>query len=89
MTDTSLIGNRAAGYVNVYPNPAFNNFKIQVGQLEAGATVQLYDRVGVLVHSERLIDRIQVVSVKDLSRGIYIVMVRNGDQVTTRKIVIQ
>lgn len=89
VADTSLNGTGAQGYVNIYPNPAFEILKVQVGKLEAGATAQLYDRVGMLVRSVKLVDRTQVVSVKDLTRGIYIVIVRNGDQVTTRKILVQ
>jgi pectin methylesterase-like acyl-CoA thioesterase len=87
--DTSQPESRAPGYVALYPNPAVDILKVQVGSLEAGATLQLYDQVGVLVRSVRLVNTIQTVSVKGLMNGIYLVMVRNGGVVTTRKIMVQ
>lgn len=89
MADSTLIGNRVAGYVNVYPNPAVDILKIQVGNLEPGATVQIYDQTGILVRSVRLVNTTQTVSIKGIMNGIYLVMVRNGGMVTTRKLFIQ
>jgi pectin methylesterase-like acyl-CoA thioesterase len=87
--DTTLTGSRAQSYVAVYPNPAVDILKIQVGSLEPGATVQLYNQAGVLVRSVRLVNTIQPVSVKGLMNGIYLVMVRNGGLVTTVKVLVQ
>jgi hypothetical protein len=88
ITDTSLAG-RSPGYIIVYPNPVVANLKVRVSKVEEGATIQLYDPVGVLVRTVKLVDAVQAVSVRGLPGGIYLVMVRNGDHITTRKILVQ
>jgi hypothetical protein len=89
IADTLIAGSNTAGYVTVYPNPAFDILNVQVGKLESGATIQLYDQVGSLLRSVRLANTTQTVSVKGLKMGMYWVMVRNGNYVTTRKILVQ
>lgn len=89
MSDTSLTEDRTTGYINVYPNPASNILKVRLNKVEEGATIQLYNQVGVLVHSVKLINTTQNVSIKGLAAGMYLVRVRNGNYVTTRKILVQ
>ena len=87
ISDT-LVGN-SVGYITVYPNPASDILKVRVNAVEEGATVLLFNPVGVLVRSAKLVNTTQNVYVKGLTAGMYLVMVRNGDQVTTRKVLVQ
>jgi hypothetical protein len=87
ISDT-LTGN-SVGYVTIYPNPAADILKVRVNEVEEGATVQLFNQVGVLVRSAKLVNTTQDISVKGLATGMYLVMVRNGDLVTTRKVLVQ
>jgi hypothetical protein len=75
--------------VFVYPNPVRENLKVYVSKVEAGATIQLYSVNGFLLRYVNLINNTQIVPVKGLPSGMYYVLVRNGSQTTTRKIVIQ
>jgi hypothetical protein len=85
-----LIAETAAPYqVTVYPNPVYENLKVSVNKLAAGATLQLYSVNGSLVRSVILTGHAQNISVKGLTGGVYYIVVRNGEQTTTRKVVIQ
>jgi hypothetical protein len=79
----------AAYQVTVYPNPVYENLKISLNKLAAGATLQLYNVNGSLVRSVILTGHAQNISVKGLTGGVYYIVVRNGEQTTTRKVVIQ
>lgn len=88
MVDTSFAG-RVPGYVIVYPNPVVGSLKVRVSKVEEGATIQLYNSVGVLVRTVKLVNTTETVSIKGFTAGMYLVRVRNGNQVTTRKILVQ
>jgi pectin methylesterase-like acyl-CoA thioesterase len=78
------------GYqVLIYPNPVRDNLNVFVNKLSAGATIQLYNVNGLLVRSLKLTAKVQHVSVKGLTSGMYYMHVRNGGQTITRKIAIQ
>ncbi|HJT74164.1 MAG TPA: T9SS type A sorting domain-containing protein, partial [Chitinophaga sp.] len=74
--------------VRVYPNPARDNLNVQIEHIMADATVQLFTARGLLVRSVRLTSTPQSISVKGLPQGVYLVVIRNGDQITTEKIVV-
>jgi hypothetical protein len=83
-------GEVSASYqVMVYPNPVSENLKVHVSKIEAGATMQLYNANGSLVRSLKLVSNTYTISVEGLAGGMYYLVVRNGDQTTTNKIVIQ
>jgi pectin methylesterase-like acyl-CoA thioesterase len=77
------------GRVKIYPNPADDQFTIYVNNVEPNATIQLFAGNGRLVRTIRLTSMAQQVSVKDLRRGMYYVVVKNGTQVTTEKVIIR
>lgn len=83
-------GNVTASYqVMVYPNPVRENVKLFVSKIKAGASMQLYNVNGSLVRSLKLINNTNTIQVKGLAAGVYYLVVRNGDQTTTNKIIIQ
>jgi hypothetical protein len=75
--------------VGICPNPVKGNFKVSVSKLAAGATLQLYSAGGSLVRSLLFTSKAQNISAKGLTSGMYYIVIRNGEQTTTRKIVIQ
>ncbi len=79
----------AAYQVKVYPNPVWEQLNINVSKLEAGATLQVYNASGALLLSHRLTNSTYSLSAKGLRAGIYYVVVSNGEQVTTHKIIKQ
>lgn len=77
------------GRVKIYPNPADDHFTVYVNKVEPNATIQLFTINGRLINTIRLTSVAQRISVKDLHRGIYYVVVKNGRQVTTEKVMIR
>lgn len=77
------------GRVKIYPNPADDYFIVYVNKLDPNATIQLYASNGRLIRTIWLTSEAQRISVKDLHRGIYYVVVKNGRQVTTEKVLIR
>jgi len=79
--------NSDASVINVYPNPVNETLTIQLGTLNTGAVMQLYNASGVLVKTERLITSTTALSVKALPAGVYYVRIKNGETTITHKIV--
>lgn len=75
--------------VKIYPNPANEYFNVYVNNLDPNATIQIFSSNGRLIRAIRLTSVAQRISVKDLHRGIYYVVVKNGRQVTTEKVIIR
>ena len=75
--------------VRVYPNPVRETMTVYVSKVAAGATLQLYNASGILVRSQNLTGNTQTISVKELTEGLYFLMIRNGGQLFTEKIVVQ
>jgi hypothetical protein len=84
------LGEESTAYqVKIYPNPVWEQININVSRLQTGAILQVYNASGAIVLSQRLTSSAYSISAKGLTAGIYYVVVRNGDQVTTHKIVKQ
>jgi hypothetical protein len=84
------VGEETAAYqVRIYPNPIWEQININVSKLQMGAMLQVYNASGALVLSQRLTNSTYSISAKGLTAGIYYVVVSNGDQVTTHKIIKQ
>lgn len=75
--------------VKIYPNPADEYFTVYVNKLEPDATIQIFSSIGRLIRTIRFTSLAQRISVKDLHRGIYYVVVKNGSKVTTEKVIIR
>jgi hypothetical protein len=82
---TAIDGN--ASPIIVYPNPVSDMLTIQLGKLNTGAVMQLYNAGGVLVETERLVNSTTALSIKTLPAGMYYVTIKNGEMTVTRKIV--
>jgi len=73
--------------IEVYPNPFKENITIEPGVLKSGAKVMLNDLRGTLVHSEEITNPLHLISTHHLPRGMYILKVINGEEVSYRKVV--
>ena len=72
--------------VTVYPNPATNNFTVNLGNDEK-ANIQLFNIVGQQVYSETITGSAQV-NVANLHSGVYMLKVnQNGKSYTTKVVV--
>lgn len=73
----------AAGEINVYPNPATN--VIYVANAE-GAQVSVFDMNGRMVNSVESASANQAIDASSLAKGMYIVRIVDGQNVTTKKV---
>ena len=73
--------------ITVYPNPATNNFTVNLGNDEK-ASIQLFNLVGQQVYSETFTSSTQV-NVSNLRSGVYMLKVNQNGKVTTTKVVVK
>lgn len=71
----------------VYPNPATNNFTVNLGNDEK-ADIQLFNIVGQMVYSETISGTAQV-NVANLHSGVYMLKVNQNGKVYTTKVVVK
>jgi len=78
--------------VNVYPNPASNQINI-TGITGNDITIQLVNSVGQMIYSKQNIalagDATETIELSDISSGIYIVMIQNGEKMYRQKLIIE
>jgi hypothetical protein len=75
---------------DLYPNPATNEFYISLSNHSVDATYRIYDLVGRL-QTEGLISKYHTSTTVDTdsyANGIYILVIKSGDQISTGKILI-
>lgn len=80
-TSTGMDDNKEQG-MNIFPNPADDYISISGMQ---SSEVQIYDMVGRLT----AIDNRAKIDISDLTSGLYMVFIRDGDKVFTRKLLVQ
>jgi hypothetical protein len=73
--------------MTVYPNPATNNFTVNMGNDEK-ASIQLFNIVGQQVYSETFTGS-TTVSVANLHSGVYMLKVNQNGKVNTTKVVVK
>jgi len=89
--------NIGAGKIQIYPNPANNQFTLQFGKIPTGnynvemtnVTGQIVIQRGINIQSE---DQVEVINIKSsMARGVYLVKVSssNKESVLSQKLVVQ
>jgi hypothetical protein len=76
-----------ASTIRLYPNPVVNNLVIQLGEVNAGAHVKVFNTAGALVAVASLNRSTQVLPLQHLAAGVYQVVINNRKQVTSKKII--
>jgi hypothetical protein len=75
--------------LSIYPNPASDKLTVKLGSVNDNAYVEVYNSVGQLVKKAvRVIGSETQIHVSDLAKGVYIVRVTNGTEVSNVKVVV-
>ena len=73
--------------MKVFPNPVQDMLFVSVQMLDKDANIQVYNAQGMLVQHVLLVKTNQGISLSGLAAGIYFVHVKNGLEITRKKIV--
>jgi ELWxxDGT repeat protein len=76
-----------AGF-SLYPNPSNGNFTIEIKTDFKEGSVMVYDMMGRLIKSEKLISKSETISINQ-PKGIYFVKVQLDDAVSTKKVILE
>ncbi len=79
------------GSINVYPNPAtdFINVNFNVLSKTSDFSLTMLDMTGKVVSTSNNTTGEFQINTSEFNKGLYIIKVQNGDQVTTTKVIIQ
>ena len=76
--------------LTVYPNPANSSLFVKLGSVSGKAVVEVYNAIGqVVVSAKEISDITTEINVSNLAKGVYILKVTNGKEVSNTKIVIE
>jgi hypothetical protein len=71
----------------VYPNPVINNLNFEVKSPEPGDIFVVFDLAGKKLISDKINSVITNISLSDCAPGIYILQVKNGDNIYREKVI--
>lgn len=75
---------------SIYPNPAKNSFTVLVKNDAKASAVRIYDMNGRLIRNIAVTNnKIMQVYAGDLENGVYLVSLRNGKKLITKKLIIE
>jgi hypothetical protein len=76
--------------VVIYPNPSSGQFQIEFveGEAKENSTLSIYSAHGQLVYSSRINSRSMQINLSNFSKGLYFARIINGQQLLTKKMVI-
>lgn len=83
----TILGNRSR-YL-IYPNPVQNNLNIKVSKMFNKLIVRLFDLRGRLVFDKFYYSNNISISISDFQSGTYFIQLNNGNEITTKKILIE
>jgi hypothetical protein len=67
--------------IDIYPNPASNSISFSLDKLADNAMASVYSMDGKWIASQSVKNNKTIVNVEELSKGIYMLQVKNGEQV--------
>jgi hypothetical protein len=74
----------------VFPNPSFDNVTVELkNALTSDTELSVADITGRIVMKEKMVGKIQQLNISKLSKGIYFIQVKQGNQIYADKIVKQ
>jgi hypothetical protein len=75
--------------VKIYPNPNNGNFTIEFSNLETGTEISVYNMTGKTVFRGYITEQLQQnINLGKTSTGLYVVKIKNGKELITKKIVV-
>jgi hypothetical protein len=75
--------------VSIFPNPTKGKFTIELENTSKNSLIVISDLVGKVIFSKTIIDNTLQIDISNQPKGIYLVKIINGNNVTTQKIVYQ
>ncbi len=87
---TSLLGlssNEVSKTINIYPNPARNQFTLN--RLKEGSEIVIYSLDGKIQYRTRAIGTSQTIGIVSWPNGVYLVQIAEGKKVYTSKLVVE
>lgn len=76
--------------VSLYPNPSNGNLNIDfVNMLTNNGSVTIYNMLGKDVFSGKLAEGNNSVDLRNLAKGVYLAVIKNGNQKTTKKVILK
>lgn len=85
-TSTGINKQKAAVDFVLYPNPALHNVTINYKATTAHASAEIYDATGRMVKRTDLNRQSEhTIAIKELSRGLYILKIQDGDCTTSKR----
>lgn len=76
--------------LSVYPNPASTTLNVKLGSVSDKATVTVYNAIGqIVIAAQEVTDNSTAINVSTLAKGVYILKVSNGKEVSNTKFVIE
>ena len=82
------INDVTAKNITVRPNPATNNFTVELDD-DSQAQVQLFNLVGQVVYNAQTNNQIVNVNISNLNSGVYMLKVTQNGRVYTSKVLVQ
>jgi PKD repeat protein len=77
-----------ASAIAIYPNPAKDAIYVNLNTLSLdNTTIELYDAIGKLVVSQKVVDTISTLLISDLSKGIYSIRIITDSHQVVKRIV--
>ncbi len=73
--------------VSVYPNPVSSLLNVKVNEVQSGATLELYNSIGMKVLSQTLKSTSEEMQLDRLPSGTYLLKIINGATVTVKNII--
>lgn len=87
---TGINENSFAASINLFPNPANNNFTIDLGTNNTEAEVTIQDITGKTIYTTIEKDSQKVeVNTESFAKGIYIIQIQAGGSIATKKLVVE
>jgi hypothetical protein len=86
---TGIEKQKANKRVSIFPNPTKGKFTIELENTSKNSLIVISDLVGKVIFSKTIIDNTLQIDISNQPKGIYLVKIINGNNVTTQKIVYQ
>lgn len=75
--------------VSIYPNPANDQFNVNIENLATEATIEVIDVIGKVVLSAQQTETTATIDVSSLTKGVYTVKISAGENSTSKKLIIE
>ncbi|MEL1242156.1 DUF4979 domain-containing protein [Flavobacterium flavipallidum] len=75
--------------VVVYPNPVTSILNVKVNEVYSGATLEVYNILGVKLRFQALTNTLEAISLEGLPSGNYLLYICNGNRITVKSIIKQ